>query len=363
MTTASAASRSLVRTVAIALVAGLSLLLSPALAAQAAGDDVTWTVRTASNGFGADRTTYGYTVDPGSTVEDGLVIANHGDTPLDLSVYTADGYTTDAGQFDLLVAGAESVGVGAWVSAPDGTVTIPAGKTVTVPFTVSIPDNATPGDYAGGIVTSLGAQDDTAGISVDRRLGIRIALRVGGAITPGLAIEDQHIEWGGGFDPLGSGDATLTYTLHNTGNAILSARQSATASGPFGWFAVHAAEVPAPPQLLPGESWTVSVPVRDVPAVFWLAGTATVVPLVTDASGSTTPLDAVTATAIGAAVPWILLIAVLVVAALVVGALWLRRRRLAAAQAREEARVQEAVAQALAQQDENDGAQEAIPAP
>lgn len=342
-------SRSLARTVAIAILVGLSLLLSPALAAHAAQDDVTWTVRTASNAFGADRTSYGYTVDPGSTVEDGLVIANHGDGPLDLSVYTADGYTTDSGQFDLLVAGAKSLGVGAWVTTPDGTVTIPAGKTVTVPFTVSVPDNATPGDYAGGIVTSLGAQDDTAGISVDRRLGIRIALRVGGAITPGLVIEDQHIEWGGGFSPLGSGDATLTYTLHNTGNAILSAQQSATASGPFGWFAVHAADVPAPPQLLPGESWTVSVPVRDVPAVFWLMGTASVVPLVTDASGSTTPLDAVTVTAVGAAVPWLLVIVVLVVAALVVGALWLRRRRRAVAQAHEEARVQEAVAQALSE--------------
>ncbi len=36
-----------------------------------------------------------------------------------------------------------------------------------VPFTVEVPENATPGDYAGGIVTSLVEPDATQGINVD----------------------------------------------------------------------------------------------------------------------------------------------------------------------------------------------------
>jgi len=351
MTASSLSSRSLLRVVAALVAAGIALLLSPAIAAHAAGDDATWTVRTASNAFGSDRTSYGYTVDPGANVEDAIVVANHGDAPLDLSVYASDGYTTDSGQFDLLVAGATSVGIGAWLHTDAGTVTIPAGRTVEIPFTVSVPDNATPGDYAGGIVTSLGAQQDAEGISVDRRLGIRVMLRVGGALAPGLAVEDPRIEWGGGFSPAGTGDATLTYTLHNTGNTLLSAQQSAVATGPFGWFPVDAGDIDAPPQLLPGETWTVSVPIRGVPAVFWLAGTASITPLVTDASGSTTPLDVVTGTAVGWAVPWLLVIVAVVVAGLIVLIVRLRRRGRATRQAQEDARVQAAVEQALAEKE------------
>jgi len=350
----SARSPRTVATVLVALlVSALVTALAPTPAAHAA-DEVTWTVRTASNEFGADRTSYAYTVDPGSSVDDGLVIANHGDEALDLTVYAADGYTADTGSLDLLVAGATSVGVGAWVTTPTRAVSIPAGETATVPFTVAVPENATPGDYAGGIVTSLGAQEDAEGVSVDRRLGIRISLRVAGALSPRLAIEDAQVTWDGGLALFGTGDATLRYTLHNTGNTTLSARQTATVAGPFGWFATHADDVEAPPALLPGESWTISVPVPDVPGLLWLTGTAAVVPLVTDASGSITPLDAVTAMAVGAAVPWVLVLIVLVAAALVVLGLRLRRRRRAAAQAREEARVQEAVAQALAEAGERE---------
>ena len=56
-----------------------------------------------------------------------------------------------------------------------------------------------------------------------RRASIRIRLRVGGFLKPSLAVEHVRID-----------DATVTYTIHNTGNAILSARQTASLSGPFG---------------------------------------------------------------------------------------------------------------------------------
>lgn len=87
--------------------------------------------------------------------------------------------------------------------------------------------------------------------------------------------------------------------------------------------------------------------VSDVPASFLLFASATVVPTALDASGSTTDLDAVTAKSIGLALPWMLLLIVLVLAALVVLALGQRRRRLAQAKDREDARVTEAVELAL----------------
>jgi hypothetical protein len=338
--------RALVQFIVMAVLVTLGLALVPAGSAQAA-DDVTWTVRTASNGFGAERTGYNYTINPGSKVDDALVVSNHGETALELGVYAADGHTTESGQFDLVVGGAKSVSIGDWVRGGTDRITVAPGQTVDYPFTVTVPQNATPGDYAGGIVTSLAQPDEAQGINVDRRLGIKITLRVGGDLKPALAVENPHIDWNGGLNPFAGGDSTMTYTIHNTGNAVLTAQQVAGITGPFGMLPTSADKIKAPPHLLPGETWKVSVPFRDVPASVWLAATATVTPVVTDASGSTTTLEPITATATGWAVPWTLLLIVVVLVALVVVALRLRIRLRAQQKAREDARVQDAVERAL----------------
>lgn len=315
--------------------------------AAAAADDVTWTVRTASGSLGADRTSFSYSLNPGATVDDALVISNHGDAALDLAVYAADGFTTESGQFDILTADEKSVSIGAWTRGDADRITVAAGATVEYPFTVTIPSNATPGDYAGGIVTSLVVPDDSQGINVDRRLGIRMSVRVGGTLTPGLSIENPHLDWSGGLNPFAGGDASFSYTIHNTGNAVLTAHQTASVTGPFGWFPAETGVIADPPQLLPGESWTVSVPAKDMGAWFVLFGSATVTPIVVDASGSTTPLSPVTATAPGWAVPWMLLIIVVLLAAAVVLGLRWRRRALVRQQQREDELVRDAVERAL----------------
>ena len=79
---------------------------------------------------------------------------------------------------------------------------------------------------------------------------------------------------------------------------------------------------------------------------FDLAVTATLTPLLTDASGSATSLKPVSATMHTLAVPWTLLLVVLALIAAVVLFRWGRARR----KTREDARVKEAVEQALAGQ-------------
>jgi uncharacterized membrane protein len=336
-----------------ALVALAAILLPTA--AHADGDDASWTVRTAANEFGSDRTGYHYSITPGEKVDDALVVTNRGAEPLELGVYAADGFTTDSGQLDLLAGGKRSTNIGAWVRAGSSRISLAPGQSVDVPFTVAIPADATPGDYAGGIVTSLVQPDSTEQINVDRRLGIRIGVRVGGDLKPALAVERAHLDWDGGLDPFAGGDATLSYTLHNTGNAILSARQAATVAGPFGAFAVTAPNAAAVPELLPGETWKVQVRIPDVAAAVLLTGTARVTPIVTDASGSTSTLAVVSTSANGWAVPWMLLLLLVVVVALVLAAIRLRRLRGEQRRAREDARVQEAVMQALTNPAASDG--------
>ncbi|WP_410810779.1 WxL protein peptidoglycan domain-containing protein [Micromonospora sp. 067-2] len=335
------------RTIALALLATsavVGLATGPALAADG---DVAWTVRTASNSYGAARSSFSYTVNPGGVVEDQMVVANRGPVPLNLAVYAADGFTTGGGQLDLLPRDKKSVAVGAWSHADTGSVAIQPGKTVQVPFRISVPGNATPGDYVGGILTSLTQADQAQGVNVDRRLGIRIALRVGGELKPSLAIEDLHVTYAGTLNPFGRGDATVTYRIHNTGNAALAGQQAVSVSGPFGSLRVKAGTITPPPQLLPGESWSMTAPVHGVAPVAWLAATATLTPVLTDASGSITPLTPVQATTHGWALPWMLVLVLVVLIAALVGVLLYRRRDRARRKTREDARVRDAVEQAL----------------
>ncbi|MGW2055159.1 WxL protein peptidoglycan domain-containing protein [Streptomyces sp. NPDC001840] len=339
--------RTAVRTTALALLTAVAIAGLSAGPAAAADGDVTWTVRTAANSYGDDRSSYSYTVNPGGQLKDAMVVANHSKSPLELAVYAADGYTTDTGQLDLLTQDKKSVGIGAWVHAGRGSVVIAPGKSAEIPFTVGVPGNAPPGDYVGGILTSLKQADDAEGINVDRRLGIKVKLRVSGALKPNLAVEDLRVEYDGSANPFAKGDATVTYTIHNTGNAILSARQSASVSGPFGWLRTDAGTIAPPPELLPGESWKVKAPVHGVRPAVSLAATVTLTPLLTDASGTTTALKPVESTTHGWAVPWTLLALVVVLIAAAVGTFLLIRRNRARRKEQEEARVQQAVERAL----------------
>lgn len=339
------------RTLARAATTLLALLLAlaclPLTPASAADTDVSWTVRTASNAYGDNRSSFRHAVNPGGTLDDAMVVKNRGTKPLRLAVYASDGYTTEAGQLDLLTRDRKSTGVGAWLRPAKDTLEIQPGKSVTVPFTVTVPENATPGDHVGGLLTSLEQPDTAAGINVDRRLGIRVALRVGGELRPALTVENTHVAYDGTAAPAGKGTATVTYTVRNTGNVQLAARQEVELRGPFGIARTKGPRTEDTPALLPGERWKVTVKVKDVPPTVRLTAKATLLPLLTDASGSVTPLDPVRSQADAWAVPWTLLALILAALALAAAAVVLRRRTRAGRAAREEARVREAVEQAL----------------
>ena len=301
---------SLRRTVATAGLLLATVGLGGLLAPSALAADVPWTVKPAANQFGADRESYGYTLNPGGTLEDGIVVVNGGATPLHLAVHAADGVTSRQGRLELVIKGATSKGVGAWMRPGQDDVTVAAGETVEVPFAITLPKNAPPGDYVGGIVTSDATQ----------RAGLQLRLRVGGALKPSLSVEHVHLD-----------TSTVTYTVHNTGNAILTARQTVKVSGPFGRWKAGAGRIPDTPPLLPGEAWKVSAPLHDVTPALRLTATVTLVPLLTDAAGSTAPLAAIKTSGHAWAIPWALLLALIVLCGLVVAGVAFRPRRRAKA--------------------------------
>src|SRR5262249_54868945 len=85
------------------------------------------------------RPWFSYSATPGAALSDHIAVRNYGQQPLRLKVYAADGFNSSDGGFDVGVATRKRIDVGAWVRLDTGSVTVPAGHLVTVPFRLTIP--------------------------------------------------------------------------------------------------------------------------------------------------------------------------------------------------------------------------------
>ncbi|RLK58225.1 WxL protein peptidoglycan domain-containing protein [Actinokineospora cianjurensis] len=313
-----------------------AVLLALGLPGLAAAQNVTWGVRPADSALGANRPNFAYSVAPGAALSDALLVSNHEQRALTFAVYAADAFTTSSGQLDLKPANETSTDAGTWVRFDAPTVTVPAGQTVAVPFTVTVPASATPGDHSGGVVTSLRVESGS-GITVDRRLGARVHLRVAGTLTPAVEVRGLEVEYDGTPNPVGKGTTSVSYTVANTGNTRIAATHTVRLDGLFGWFGTDAAVEPIP-ELLPGESVTRRLSVGFVPA-----GRVTAAVAVTASVPGGAPLPQVTATDGALALPWAVAVCLLLVVCLLLAL----RARAKARAAGEQKRIKAAVAAAL----------------
>lgn len=293
---------------------GVSVASSDPVPDHAEDSTVTWGVRPADNAQGTDRPNYSYELAAGTQIEDGFVVVNHGDEPLTLDVYVADAVITQNGQLNLANRDVTAEGVGSWVDVGSDTVTVPAGEEVEVPFTLTVPADASPGDHSGGIVSSL-TGSDPATITVERRLGSRIHVRVDGELRPALQIDRLEVSSFGSTDLLPRGGMAVSFTVTNSGNTRMAGGAELRLHGPFG-LAGRVVPLDRLPELLPGSSHDVSVTVPDVPATVRVTATVAVTPLALgpdDATG--TAMAPIEASATVWAVPWIPLGIVLLVLA------------------------------------------------
>ena len=105
---------------------------------------------------------------------------------------------------------------------------------------------------------------------MQRAVGARIYLRVGGPTVPAVAVEDVRVTHHQPLVPgMGDSTATVSYTLHNTGNVTLNPKVELKAEGLFGrtLLARDLAEVPS--ELLPGQRVKLSEPWRGAPQLDW----------------------------------------------------------------------------------------------
>ncbi|RII94783.1 DUF916 domain-containing protein [Clavibacter californiensis] len=325
----------------VALVAaGLTLGAAPP---ASAAEDVTWAVSPATDGAPDERSWIELDLAPGATADEEAAVRNLSDQTVTFRVDAADGYFTDTGRFNMLPSDTPSVDAGTWISAPES-VTVEPGATAIVPFTVTVPEDAEPGDHAAGIAASLisaGADASGASVGVESRIGFRVMTRVTGDVTPGVAIESARSEYHPSWNPFRPGSVTLDAEVVNTGNVRLLVGGTASAQGAS---APIVAGDAAQQELLPGDRRAVSIPLDGVWPLFLVGADLTVTPTVVALDGAEpASVDPVTASTTVVAIPWaqllVLLGVALILAAVLVGRSRSRRRVVALVQqAKEEGR-------------------------
>ncbi|WP_345752533.1 WxL protein peptidoglycan domain-containing protein [Microbacterium rhizophilus] len=283
------------------------------------------------------RANYDFALDPGAQVRDSIVVRNTGSAPLELDVYAADAFTTPEGVIDVRLADEPRDGSGGWIALDTSALTLQPGDSAEVPFTLSVPGDATPGDHPAGIVTSLLTEAQGEVLGVDRRLGIRLQVRVAGDLEPRVAVEKATASYAPSWNPFEGGTAQISYTLRNTGNTRITATDAVALTGPLGLGG--AGSLPAAtPEILPGSAIEVRREVADLAPLGWLGGALTVAPSAVGVGAQ--PLDPVTVEVQTAAVSWTLAaVILLVLGAVMAGAVLIVRRGRSAAQSRSQPQV------------------------
>lgn len=254
---------------------------------------------------------------PGVTSRDSVAVINETRQYLTLDIYAADAFTTIKGGFAVKANYQPKINIGAWIHLPVSKVTIPPRSGEVIPFTYDPPANVRSGDYAGAIVAeeTKGAVSGRGTLKIQsiQAVGAAVFARVVGPLHPRLAATDVSVHHTSPFVSLLGGpvNATVTYSLTNTGNEDLTPVVTVTLSGLVGNSVTHRMKLP---QVLPGSTVTFSHTFDDVVPFGDLSATVVAHAKSAQTSGS----------AGAVVVPWLLL-AIIVLLVLVV--VYYRRRR------------------------------------
>jgi hypothetical protein len=289
---------------------------------------ITWSILPATaTGPDKSRTRFDYGVlKPGSTVTDHVEIVNDSKQSAAFSIYGTDAAgTTARGALLLLAPQKKPTDIGSWVRFPGGapqlSTIIQGGAAVITQFTVQVPLQATPGDHTGAVVAQVGVSSKNGvgeTVTENYRIAVPLELRVSGALRASLQVQSISTGFSDPLNPFGTGSATVSYTIANTGNVRQAGSQTVMVTGPFGQKLV--VKPPQLPTILPGDSIRVTTAAKglfpdgpmtakvDVKAS-WPANTIALSQVAPDATGTASLF----------AFPWSILVLLLLIVAIGAG--------------------------------------------
>lgn len=152
-------------------------------------------------------------VEPGGTVELAVELVNEGDRPVGLRTYKVNALAGANGGFRAGAPDDPPAGATAWVDYPTREVEVGAGARHPVPFTVTVPPDAPPGQYMAGLVVTMADPDPIPGSTVltqEISYAISLGILVPGELEHAFTLGDPAVQ-----RPL------LTVPLTNTGTYLV----------------------------------------------------------------------------------------------------------------------------------------------
>lgn len=131
-----------------------------------------------------------HTLEPGAVQKEGITVVNNSTETKTVLVYAADSTPSTGGAFACKQFSEEKTDVGSWISLNKTELTLSAGSTQIVPFTITVPANAGVGEHNGCVLIQekKPKRDDQPGVNLSIRTGLRVAIMVPGDIERKLEI-------------------------------------------------------------------------------------------------------------------------------------------------------------------------------
>jgi len=227
------------------LLAMTALVVSVPTAESAhAADAQPLAIEPASTGGGIKRTSFNYTLAPGDSQTDSIVVSNLGDTAQNVRIYLANAFTTASGKVGVKANEAAKEDPVGWVNYTsklgNGVIQIPAQTSKTIPFTLTVPTDAAPGDYAIGlaavpVVDPLAPQEGQNSLTVVTAVATLLRLKVDGPLLPVVQIANLAAEATPALVPGTDGGTTsVSFKVVNAGNQTFKATVNITQTDALG---------------------------------------------------------------------------------------------------------------------------------
>jgi hypothetical protein len=326
---------------AIATPAASAAPSSPAVAAHAShaamrehpgagkppGNIISWSIVGATPKGPDGRYQFAYNnIKPGTVIKDWVEIFNRSTRAAAFELYGTDAAgTTPGNSLIYLEPSQKPKDIGKWTTvfasttqpnAAQASYVMPGGTGVIEPFTISVPLNATPGDHTGGLMFQVGVPRVAANgnvVTTYSRIALPIELRVTGPLHSALQVQSMSTSFNDSINPFGTGSATISYSVVNNGNVRMSGTQVLKVSGPFGISSI--VTPPHLPTILPGDSIRVTTTIGGLYPAGPFSATATVTPQWPPTSvQANLPLMTASSSASFFAVPWALLVLIVLLA-------------------------------------------------
>ena len=210
---------------------GLALLAGSGIVQGQSAGDVSFGIRPTSAFEDRPETFsyFSYSVEPGAVLSDAALVMNSGGVPVTLKLYAADGITAVNGGTAFAREGQEPTGVNRWLSLSVTEVALELGAEMVVPFTITVPSDASPGQHVAGLVVAAPPIGDASpngegggqfSAMMVQQSAVAVVIDVSGPHVAGLEITGTCLKE---QDELG---ATFVVAVRNTGNILVKGEGS-----------------------------------------------------------------------------------------------------------------------------------------